>query len=229
MSFIPSTILAVVAHPDDLEIQCGGTIAKWVFEHKTEVISIVCSSGERGNRHNGNINYFELGMLRENEQLQVAATLGIKKVIFLRYPDGNIPYDRAIKAEIAHIIRFTKPTLVITHDPWRYLQLHPDHRSVGFSVIDAIGQAREYNFLPILDALGIVPFAPSKLWLFRSDSPNHFEEIDKYMAKKLEALECYKSQLVPWEEWKDRIIKRAEEAALNIDSQYAEPFREFSF
>ena len=229
MNEAPSSALVIVAHPDDLEIHSAGTIAKWVSKHNTQVIAVVSTSGDKGNRRRRQWHQFELGMIREREQVQAAAVLGIEKVIFLRYPDGNVPYDRAFKAQIAYLIRHYRPEAILTHDPWRHYLTHPDHRNVGYSVVDAIGLAREYDFMPVLDALEIPPFQPSKLFLCGSETPNHFEDISEFMEVKLRALICYSSQFELREGFEAGIKKRAQEVGRRIEAEFAESFRVISF
>ncbi len=229
MNEAPSSVLAVVAHPDDLEIHCAGTIAKWISKHNARVIAVISTSGDKGNRRRRQWHQFELGMIREREQMQAATVLGIEKVIFLRYPDGSVPYDRAFKAQIAYLIRHYRPDVVLTHDPWRLYLIHPDHRNVGYSVVDAIGLAREYDFMPVLDALEIPPFQPSKLLLCGSESPNHFEDISEFIETKLRALICYPSQLELGERLEARVKKRAQEVGKHIETDFAESFRVISF
>jgi len=229
MNEAPSSVLAVVAHPDDLELHCGGTIAKWISKHNTQVTALVCTSGEKGNRRRREWHQFELGMIREREQMQAAAVLGIEKVIFLRYPDGGVPYDRAFKAQIAHLIRHYRPEAVLAHDPWRHYLIHPDHRNVGHSVADAIGLAREYDFMPVLDALEIPPFQPSKLFLCGSETPNHVEDISDFMEVKLRALRCYSSQFELRKGFEARIEKHAREVGRRIEADLGEAFRVISF
>lgn len=229
MDTAPSSVLAVVAHPDDLEIHCGGTIAKWIAEHNAQVIAMVCTSGDKGNRRRREWHQFELGMIREREQMQAAAILGIERVIFIRYPDGSVPYDRAFKAQIAHLIRHYRPEVVLTHDPWRRYLTHPDHRNVGYSVVDAIGFAREYDFMPVLDALEIPPFQPSTLFFCGSETPNHFEDISGFIEAKLRALVCYSSQFGLREGFESGVRKRAREVGRHIEADFAESFRVISF
>lgn len=229
MNGIPSSALVVVAHPDDLEISSAGTVAKWAAKGQGQVIAVVCTSGDKGNHRRRERHQFELGLLREEEQMKAAAILGLAKVIFLRYPDGSVPNDRAFKAEIAYLMRHYRPEVVLTHDPWRHYQIHPDHMNVGFGVVHAIGLAREYDFMPVLDALEIAPFQPSKLLLFGSETSNRFEDISEFIDVKIRALRCYGSQFELGDRFDSRVMDRAREVGKRIQVEFAESFRELSF
>lgn len=219
-------VLVVMAHPDDADVHCGGTIAKLVRLFGTSVVYIVCTSGDKGNL-GAEVSPYQLAEHREGEQLAAADVLGVQRVIYLRHPDGELSQDKALRDEIALLIRHFKPDVVFTHDPWRFHQLHPDHRVVGFTTVDAVIAARDNLFLPAQTAIGLEAYAPLELMFFRSSHANQFEDISGFMDTKLEALRQHESQMQPWSEWKERVVNRAVEAGREIGVQYAEPFKRF--
>ena len=139
-------IVAIFAHPDDSELSCGGSVAKWIAEGK-EVVYIICTDGNKGSK-DLDVNPFQLAAQREREQKAAARTLDVQQVIFLRHHDGELEINSLLKAELTLLIRYIKPDLVITHDPWRPYLIHPDHRVVGIAVTDAIVAARDHLFFP---------------------------------------------------------------------------------
>src|SRR3954463_4392778 len=78
-------VLLVAAHPDDPEFSSGGTVARWV-RAGLEVIYVVATSGDKGTLDR-EMTGERLSNMREDEQRAAAARLGVKEVIFLRFPD----------------------------------------------------------------------------------------------------------------------------------------------
>lgn len=198
--------LIIMAHPDDPELACGGSIAQWT--KKDEVNYIVISSGEKGTWRKKN-SPFIIAHTREREAKRAAKFLGVKRIIFLRHPDGEVGNIRTLKLEIAALVRHIKPYTIVTHDPWRR-QFHPDHRATGFAVIDAIMIARDWHFYPFLREVGLDVHRPKELLLTPTDKPNFINDITTAFVKKIKAIKIHKSQLVQLPRWERRIKKRAE-------------------
>src|SRR5947207_3551063 len=83
-----NSVLVVMAHPDDAEFSCGGTIAKWAAAGK-EINYVLCTSGDKGSS-DLTINPFTLGQTRRTEQTNAAHALGAKEVFFLSHADGTL-------------------------------------------------------------------------------------------------------------------------------------------
>src|SRR5436189_4234733 len=81
-------VLLVAAHPDDPEFSSGGTVARWV-RAGIEVIYVVATSGDKGTPDR-EMTGDRLSNMREQEQRAAAARLGVKEVVFLRFPDGEL-------------------------------------------------------------------------------------------------------------------------------------------
>src|ERR687893_241931 len=95
----PMRALVIGAHPDDNEFGAGGTVAKLAGQGWS-VTFIICTNGNKGS-HDPEISTYRLSEIREVEQRNAAAALGVEKVIFLRYNDGEIEPTPALRAEIA--------------------------------------------------------------------------------------------------------------------------------
>src|SRR4051812_20364393 len=132
---IPSSALVIAAHPDDAEFGAGGTVAAWTAAG-ADVRFLILSSGDKGT-HDPAVNPFALAALREDEQRAAAEALGAREVRFLRLLDGEIEANLALRARVCLIVRQMRPQVVVTHDPWRLYQLHPDHRACGLVASDA--------------------------------------------------------------------------------------------
>jgi LmbE family N-acetylglucosaminyl deacetylase len=135
-------ILVATAHPDDADIMAGGTVARWVDEGH-DVHSVIFTRGDKGHEDPG-MTPERVGALREAEQRAAAAILGVSRLTFLDFADGELAWAGPALAETATmLIRQERPDVVVTHDPYggapgyREPQLHPDHRAVGLAVVEA--------------------------------------------------------------------------------------------
>jgi LmbE family N-acetylglucosaminyl deacetylase len=164
----PKKIAVVVAHPDDAEFICAGTIARWVDEGH-EVVYVLLTSGDKGSA-DPEMTPQKLAATREAEQREAARILGARDVIFMRYPDGELEPNLELRREIVRIIRRLKPDVVVCQDPtvrWvdtQYIN-HPDHRAAGEATLAAVfPAARDRMNFPELLAEGL------RTW--RSTSPH---------------------------------------------------------
>jgi LmbE family N-acetylglucosaminyl deacetylase len=188
----PHSALAIGAHPDDIEIWCGGTLAKWAGDG-CDIQFLVLTDGSKGTWDPDQ----DLDMLirtRQQEQREAAKRLGGSDVGFVGWPDGELRNGSEERWEVCRRIREAKPDVVLTHDPWRRYRLHPDHRNAGFLVTDALVAARDPHYFA---EQRLAPHRPRDLLLFEADVPNHVEVVDEVCAnKKIDALLAYKSQYV---------------------------------
>jgi LmbE family N-acetylglucosaminyl deacetylase len=218
--------LVIGAHPDDNEFGAGGTIARLVAQG-WDVIYIICTNGNKGS-HDPGMSPFRLSELRETEQLAAAAAMGVERVIFLRYNDGELEPSLALRAEIALYIRHFQPHYVFTHDPWKHYMLHPDHRAVGFAVIEGIVSARDHLFMPGLGQIGIGVWRPQHLFLWGAEQPDHTEDISDTLERKILALREHHTQLDHNAGWEDRVRQRAAELGKEAGFAAAEAFRKLT-
>ncbi|MEW6615446.1 MAG: PIG-L deacetylase family protein [Thermodesulfobacteriota bacterium] len=216
-------IMLIMAHPDDAEMGCGGTIAKWIKEGH-EVRYVVCTNGDKGTK-NLELSPHRLAEMREDEQLRSAEVLGVKSVTFLRHRDGELVADLAFRSELALLIRQYKPHILVTHDPWRPYLLHPDHRAVGFTTTDAVIAARDHLFLPAQTNAGFDAHSPREIHFTFPENPDLFVDITETLYKKLEAIEQHKSQIKIHPDWKERMTGMAIEFGKKANLQYAEIFK----
>lgn len=120
-----------------------------------------------------------------------AEVLGADEVIHLDRVDGELEYTMELRKTMCEHIRRSRPEVVISHDPWRRYQLHPDHRATGWAVMDGVIAARDHLFYPEqqLDA-----HRPGTVLLWSADEPDHFEDIRDTFDTKVAALLCHSSQ-----------------------------------
>lgn len=141
---IPGPILVVAAHPDDIEVHCGGTLAQLVAQGKP-LTCVLCTSGNRGT-DNGDVTMDEIGTSREREQRAASDILGVKHVRFLRHDDGDLAFIvPQLREEIVRVIREVRPRTVITHDPYPgdggqdSCSIYPDHTTWHWSGCSCTG------------------------------------------------------------------------------------------
>jgi LmbE family N-acetylglucosaminyl deacetylase len=189
---VPTSVLAVGAHPDDVEFGCGATLAKWAA-HGCVVHHLVCTDGSKGT-WDPHVDPAALALLRRDEQREAARRLApttAGEVIFLEHIDGELSADRNAVSQVAETMRRLRPEVVLGHDPWKRYRLHPDHRNAGLLVCDAIVAARDPHFFP---EHRLPPHRPDSLLLWEADTVHHIERVEGYVAAKLHALEAHASQ-----------------------------------
>ena len=112
-------ILAVGAHPDDIEIRCGGTLARYA-EMGHHVMMAYATNGNKGHL---TIPSAELAQIREKEARAAAAVIGAD-VFWMDFPDAELFYDKETRLAFVDMIRQARPDIILTH--WREAY-HPDH------------------------------------------------------------------------------------------------------
>jgi LmbE family N-acetylglucosaminyl deacetylase len=187
---VPKVVLAVGAHPDDIEFGCGGTLAKWASQG-AELHHLVLTDGSKGTWDPGR-DLARLVAERQEEQREAARALGGGDVGFLGWPDGELRNGVREQWEVCRWIRTVRPDVVMGHDPWRRYRLHPDHRNAGFILVDALVAARDPHFFPDQE---LEPHRPKDLLLWEADLVNHIEDVSAYADQKIAGLLAHRSQL----------------------------------
>ncbi|HSS95763.1 MAG TPA: PIG-L family deacetylase, partial [Terriglobales bacterium] len=126
-------VMGIFAHPDDPEFFCGATFARWAAEG-AHITFVLATSGDKGSSE-PDMTHQRLIEIREAEERNAAQALGVKEVIFLRYPDGELQPTLELRRDITRLIRLKKPDVVVTNDPtvfwWGTTGInHPDHRAI---------------------------------------------------------------------------------------------------
>lgn len=230
-------VVAVGAHPDDLEFRVGGTLVKYAAAG-ADVAALIVTDGDRGSWEVGSP--VALGARRQREAEAAMQTLGVTQTIFLHRSDGALYDADGLSHELCGWLRSLQPHVVITHDPWRRYNLHPDHRTVGWACCDAINAARNANFhAEQLDRLR--PWRTGELCLFMPFRVNHVVDISAYIETKVAGVLCHGSQLAGWAaraevEGADlagavtgRVLTMAREAAATEPFGYGEAFHQVTF
>ncbi|MBU3089818.1 PIG-L family deacetylase [Clostridium gasigenes] len=191
-----NTYIFIGAHPDDIECQCGGTIAK-LIELGKKVSFIIVTDGRYGSQ-NINITQEELVIIRKNESYKAAEKLGVTNIKFLNFYDGGRYDIENVADKIAIELVCIKPDIIFTIDNHVKSEIHPDHLKVG--------RASELAFfkcsLPlIMNDLGSTNVAkPKGIAYYFTDKPNSFIKISKYFNLKIAAVSEHTSQFLSAEE-----------------------------
>src|SRR5271154_4386842 len=140
----PRVALAVYAHPDDADVGCGGTLARWAKEG-TSVHLLVCTDGGRGT-HDPLTDPTRLAEVRREELARAAEIIGLNSHDSLELPAGELTDGADFRGELVAWVRRLKPDVVLGHDPTAvffgqdYFN-HRDHRAAGAALLDAVAPA----------------------------------------------------------------------------------------
>lgn len=222
-------ILAIGAHPDDLDFSCAGTIAELIKEG-SEVYYLIISDGSKGG-HRVGLDGEKLAKIRKKEQEEAAMALKVERVSFLGFKDGEIENTKSLRKKIVKAIRQVKPDIVFCFDPANLdfenpYRSHRDHRKAGEAVFDAVYPAAgSMFFFPELLKKGYKPHQIKEIWFFGWSKPNKFIDITKTIEKKIKALFCHKSQIADMKKVEKRVRDWARKAGKKKGYKYAEAFR----
>ena len=219
-------ILAFGAHPDDVELGCGGTIAKEVaLSKKIGIIDL--TRGELGTRGSATI--------RDQESAAAAKILGVAVRENLRMRDGFFVNDETHQLEIIRMIRKYKPEIVLCN---AINDRHIDHQKGSNLVSDACFLSGLAKIGTALEGLPQQSWRPKLVYHYiqwKNIPPDFVVDITGYEDKKLEAILAYKSQFydpnepgpvtpIATKNFRDSIHYRAQDLGRLIGTEYAEGF-----
>lgn len=227
-------VLVVMAHPDDAEFGCGGTIAAWAAAGK-EIDYVLCTSGDKGSS-DLSISTYQLAQQRRQEQINAAQALGARDVTFLDYVDGVLQNTLQLRRDIVRQIRRHRPDTIICQDPlqrWtgnRYLN-HPDHRAAGDACLDAVyPSARDPHVFPELLIENLLPHKVREVYVSSQTNADVWIDISSCIDRKIEGLSKHTSQVgANWEGVVSRTRERSRALAREngLSFEYAEGYKYF--
>ncbi|MFJ6019030.1 PIG-L deacetylase family protein [Nocardiopsis alba] len=197
MTDTPERALVVMAHPDDADFSCAGTVALWT-DAGTEVVYLMVTDGEAGGDEL-TLDSAEIGAMRREEQRRAAAEVGVKDVRFLGYPDGRVEATLDLRRDISRVIRQVRPQRVIIPSPERdwdsVAASHPDHMATGEAAMNAVfPDARNpHAHRELLAEEGLAPWTVPEVWVI--GGPGHHTDITKVFERKVAALAAHESQI----------------------------------
>lgn len=218
-------VLVIVAHPDDIESWCAGTVCRFTDAGK-QVSYVLCTSGDKGSV-DPVLTQQQVAAIREAEQLEAARVLGVESVTFLRWPDSEVEPTLALRRELVRQVRRHCPDLVITHDPVPPYRLHPDHRAVGRATLDAIFPcARDpLTFADQIIEEGLHAHTVPEAWLFATETPDLWIDIASTLERKITARLAHTSQHSDPQELERNWQRRAREVGEAVGLEAAEAFK----
>jgi LmbE family N-acetylglucosaminyl deacetylase len=174
--------------------------------------------------------------MREAEERSAAQALGVKEVIFLRYPDGELQPTLELRRDITRLIRLKKTDVVVTNDPtvfwWGTTGInHPDHRAIGTAVMDSVyPTARDrLNFLELERDEGLDTHKVHQLYLSGTASPTTKVDVTQYVETKINALREHKSQIGDMEKMAERMRSNIDPESPLDAPRFSEQFRVITF
>ncbi len=223
---LPERALAVYAHPDDADVSCGGTLARWAAAG-SRIHLVVCTQGDKGAADTVE-DPSDLAKRRSREVGAAATELGLAGHELLGYTDGEIDNTVDLRRRLVEIIRRERPSVVVCPDPTavffgQHYYNHRDHRVVGFAALDAVAPAAAQPlYFPGTGAAHQV----GAVYLSGTLEPDVWVDISTTVEAKARALLCHQSQLGDGAEWLRTVVReRAEEEGRDAGVSHAEGFR----
>jgi LmbE family N-acetylglucosaminyl deacetylase len=222
--------MVLVAHPDDAEFMCGGTVAAWTAAG-TVVDYVIVTDGSAGSNEPGRTRE-EIAVIREREQRVAADVLGVRSVTILGEPDGMLEVNLATRRKVCREVRRLRPEVLVAPDPSRLWEgtgyvNHRDHKQAGLLALTAVmPDAPSRPMFPELLDEGLEPFAVPNLWIVSSEGDT-FVDITDHIDTKLAALAAHASQGIQGAEPRVRDRAEALAAAAGKGYAYAEAFKAF--
>jgi LmbE family N-acetylglucosaminyl deacetylase len=188
LSFEAERLLAVVAHPDDADLLCAGTLARARADGATVAICVLCR-GDKGKPSGKSEN---LAARRHKEMAASADLLGAE-LFTGNFPDGTLMDDVETRRVVIEILRKFKPTLILAHAPEDY---HPDHRAASMLAEAASWFCASRGHKTKSPALAS---SPALWWMDTVDmsgfTPAFYVDISAQLQLKTQMLACHQSQL----------------------------------
>ena len=222
--------MVVVAHTDDAEFSCSGTVAKWCREGM-EVVYVIVTDGSKG-AADREITPEHLVEIRRQEQINAGKTLGIKDVVFLGYPDAYLQPTLEVRRDITREIRRHRPDILITTNPTRTLTRtnyigHPDHFAAGEAALSAVfPSARDHLTFPELLEEGLEPHKVREVLIMGHDQPDKWIDVTDTIEIAIQALKAHVTQ-VGDREVEERMREWRRRAGKDHGMEYAEAFKHF--
>lgn len=222
----PGIVLAVYAHPDDADVGCGGTLARWA-KGGTAVHLIVCTDGGKGTSETG-VQPKKLAAERAAELEASSALIGLTSVDNLGFRDGELTDSEEFRRTLVARVRELRPDVVCGHDPTAiffgqdYFN-HRDHRILGLALLDAVAPAAA---LPHYFPDAGPPHHVSTVLLSGTLEPDDWIDVSDTIETKAAAVECHRSQFAGQSGWAGEAVRqRAAEEGRGAGVAYAEGFR----
>jgi LmbE family N-acetylglucosaminyl deacetylase len=222
----PGVVLAVYAHPDDADVACGGSLARWA-KGGSAVHLLVCTDGGKGTT-DPDVVPARLVEERAGELEASSALIGLRSVDNLRFPDGELLDSDGFRRTLVERVRTLRPQVVCGHDPTavffgRDYYNHRDHRIAGAALLDAVAPA---SALPLYFPDAGPPHQVFTVLLSGTLEPDEWVDVTDTIETKAAAVECHRTQFAGQSGWAGEAVRRrAAEEGRRAGVDYAEGFR----
>ena len=195
----PLKLMCILAHPDDESLALGGTLAKYSLEG-VETSLVIATRGERGWR--GPLSVYPredmLGAIRENEAREASRALGVSRLDFLDYIDGDLDQAEVteVVAKLVHLLRQARPQVVVTFGP-DGLYGHPDHIAISQYTTAALTCAADQHYLYTAN---LPPHRVSKLY-YRVATREWFTRYMPVFGELVMHIDGAERRAHPWVNW----------------------------
>jgi LmbE family N-acetylglucosaminyl deacetylase len=172
----PRRVLALTAHPDDLEFFCGGTLRRMALAG-SRITAVVLSDGEKRS------NWKDLAQKRQQEQREAARLQGYESVTFLGLPDFGLPEDPRLELVVTRAWDQVAPEVIFAFDPKELVpqMANRDHKALGRTVMD-LARARLST--------------GTAVYFYGTHLPDVLVDITPVLDDKVRAVKAHESQMV---------------------------------
>ncbi len=187
-----SSVLCVMAHPDDIEYGVAAAVDRWTSDG-VEVSYFLLTRGEAGI---DTMSPDRAAGVREGEEIAGARKVGVTHVEFGMHPDGVVEYGVALRADIAREIRRRRPEVVVSQtygDRFAGGMVNQsDHRAVGLATLDAVADAGNRWIFPELADEGLAPWNGVRVVAFAgAEHPTHYVDVTGHLEAAVASLEAH--------------------------------------
>lgn len=223
----PARVLAVMAHPDDIEFMAGAAVASWAARG-AELHYLLLTDGDSGSR-DPEMSRERLIALRRAEQERAAELMGARSVHFLGQRDGRLVPTVELRLAIARAIRAVRPDAVLTSDPRffysdEYIN-HPDHRAAGEATLAAVMPLANTRLAaPELLDEGLEPHDVATVYLAAPAEANYWVGVGEAdVERQVAAMGAHATQVGGWDfaPMIRRFLEQATAGALAAGHDYA--------
>lgn len=212
-------IAAIMAHPDDTDLWCGGTLRKY-YEQGHTISIVVLTNGRTGT--NEPVPDAQLIARRQREQCTSAKLYGVEDVVFLGFPDSELFETAETRKAVITAIRRIAPDVILTH---HLRDQNSDHRVTAALVTNSLIP------LPLENVHADAPVVTSIPAVFMADTyagidnqPEAYVDITDQFSWKQQGLRCHKSQLTGTIRWMDLMELQTRFRGFQAGCTYAEGF-----
>ena len=223
---VPERVLAVYAHPDDADVACGATLARWA-DAGSEVHLLLLADGGKGTSDPA-VEPADLAATRALEVAAAVDVLGLSSEEILGIADGEVPEQLDLIETLVQRIRNLRPSCVLGHDPTAvffgsvYVN-HRDHRAAGWALLDAVSpSAAQPHYFPDSGP----PHRVNDVLLSGTLEADTYVDVSSTIDRKVDAVTAHGSQLPGDHEWiRSSVRQRAAEVGRAAGVAFAEGFR----